>query len=315
MKTVYLVGLHLFTLALCAIVWHQRSAPSVNEPRTTSDSKATANLAAKPNVESSASKIATTTKTNGIVSDQISKVNLAYMQNSESFMANLAIALELPEFRALLAKESLTYLDFKYAALFQKLNLSPESLGQFKNLIIEKQQLLTNAIGEAEKNHYSPTKNPAEYYDFIERAVRDVNNQIKAVIGETGAAEYTRYEATVSARNTVDMVSKMLSYSDTPLATKQVESLIDVIAAATPKAYGIAQGSSTAYGAGQGTGIVHAAGLLSSPPAVAPITDQAISDSAQFLTTSQLAALKRLQDAQKMQYQMLLNLKQNPKKG
>jgi hypothetical protein len=172
--------------------------------------------------------------------------------------------------------------DHRYAALINKLNLTPEQAEQFKNLIALKMRAASDAA-----NALVPT-DPAQRPDLnlIRQTVANIENgavaQIQAQFGDTAAAQYKQYQQTFPQRNTVDQLSASLAASRSPLSEAQATQLADILAqTAPPMPRG---GIGTILGGGMN---YHSR-----------ITPQALSAATGVLSADQLAAFQRLQKQQ-----------------
>jgi len=57
-------------------------------------------------------------------------------------------------------------------------------------------------------------------------AEKNVDNQIGALLGESGFKQFNEYQATVPARNTVTILSQALSFTSAPLTDLQSEQVV-----------------------------------------------------------------------------------------
>ena len=83
-------------------------------------------------------------------------------------------ALNNPAFLKLMAVEQKAGLDGKYAGLFKNLaqnfNLTPEQLDQFKNLLVQKQQSVMDALQAARAEGLSPRNDPDGFSQAVSAA-------------------------------------------------------------------------------------------------------------------------------------------------
>jgi hypothetical protein len=172
--------------------------------------------------------------------------------------------------------------DQRYAALINKLNLTPEQAEQFKNLIALKMQAASDAA-----NALVPT-DPAQRPDLnlIRQTVANIENgalaQIQAQFGDTPAAQYKQYQQTFPQRNTVDQLSASLAASGTPLNEAQAAQLVDILAQTAPP---MPRG---------GIGTILTGGMNYH----SRITPEAVTAATGVLSADQLAAFQRLQKQQ-----------------
>jgi len=78
--------------------------------------------------------------------------------------------LDSPRFQRLLSIEARGRLDAQYAALFKALNLSPQQLQQFKNLLLEKQNVAMDSINLAREQGIDPATDPRGFYQAVAAA-------------------------------------------------------------------------------------------------------------------------------------------------
>ena len=62
-------------------------------------------------------------------------------------------------------------------------------------------------------------------------AQTEIDNAIRATVGDAAFAKYENYEKTFSQRSVVNQLEQRLSYSSTPLSTQQSEQMVAIIAA------------------------------------------------------------------------------------
>ena len=216
--------------------------------------------------------------------------------NRNNMASNFMAMIEKPEIQKLMAIQQKAALDARYAALFKTLNLSPAQLEQFKNLLVEKQTALTDALAAARAQGINPRTDPEDFQKLIASAQADADANIKASLGDTGYAQYQQYQQTLPQRNVVNQLAQSLSYTNTPLTPDQTEQMVSLLAANTP-----ASNNSTANNiratvtAGFGIG---GAGQTSH------ITNDAITQAATVLAPAQLTALQQLQATQQAQAQL-----------
>jgi hypothetical protein len=199
-----------------------------------------------------------------------------------------------PQFQKLMAVQQKAMLDNTYAPLFKMLNLTPQQLEQFKNLMVQKQQALMDAVQAARDQGITPRSDPQAFQDAITQAQAAVDSQIQAALGDAGFAAYQQYQQTLPQRATVTSLQQSLSYTPTPLTDDQASQLIGILAQTSPPANNNGgNGLAAAFGRG-------AAG----PGGGAQVSDQAITLAQGFLSAPQVQALQQLQQQQQVQKQM-----------
>jgi len=198
-----------------------------------------------------------------------------------------------PQFQKLMAVQQKAMLDNTYAPLFKMLNLTPQQLEQFKNLMVQKQQALMDAAQAARDQGINPRTDPEAFQDAITQAQAAVDSQIQAALGDAGFAQYQQYQQTLPQRTTVTSLQQSLSYTQTPLTDDQASQLIGILAQTSPPANNNGgNGLAAAFGRGAGGG------------GGAQVSDQAITLAQGFLSAPQVQALQQLQQQQQVQKQM-----------
>lgn len=198
-----------------------------------------------------------------------------------------------PEIQRLMAQQQLGALDSRYAALFKNLNLSPAQLEQFKNLLVEKRTAVADVMAAARSQGLTGRENRDELRALVQNAQNEVDNNIRATIGDAAFAQYQNFEQTQPQRTVVSQLQQRLSYTDAPLTDAQSEQLVQVLSATTeqknPSAGGIRTPAGRIGFGGNGG---------------AQITDTAVQQSATVLSASQQQALQQLQAEQQAQAQL-----------
>jgi hypothetical protein len=204
-----------------------------------------------------------------------------------------------PEAAKLFAIQQRGQLDLMYGALFKKLNLSAADLAKFKNLLLEKQNAARDVLSAARAQGLNPRQNGQEIGTLIAQANSEVDNSIRAAIGDAAFSQYQQFEQTAPQRNLVSQLDQRLSNTSNPLNEAQSNQLIDLLAA-----------NSAASGNGNvGFGPPGGPGSRG-----ARITDEAIVSSQAVLAPDQVAMLQQIQTEQQAQ-QKLFQLMRNPGTG
>jgi hypothetical protein len=184
-------------------------------------------------------------------------------------------------------------IDQEYGALFKKMNLSPEQLAQFKDLIADKKQAVIDAVSAAREQGLQ--SNPALFKEALLQAAGSLDSQIEQSIGADAFAQFQQYESTLPERNSVNLVSRDLSQSASPLSADQMEGLVQILAADHPAT------SSANIGAILGSGTVR-------------ISNTDIQAASAELSPPQLQTLQQVQQQQQAQQRMnqILHQQQQP---
>ena len=216
--------------------------------------------------------------------------------NRGNMGANFMAMMDKPEIQKLMAIQQKAGLDARYATLFKNLNLTPAQLDQFKNLLVEKQTAMTDALAAARAQGINPRTDPQEFQQLVTDAQAEADNNIKSTLGDAAYAQYQQYQQTLPQRNVVNQLAQSLSYTSTPLTSDQTEQMVSILAANAPPSTNstgnnIRNNVAATFGVGFG-------GQGS------PITTDAITQAQTVLAPTQVQALQQLQSAQQAQAQL-----------
>jgi len=120
-------------------------------------------------------------------------------------------------------------LDGQYAALFKSLNLTPDQVDQFKNLLVEKSMVGFDSMSAAQQQGIDPHSDPRGFFQAVAEAEKTVDAQISTLLGADGFNQFQQYQETVPARNTSNLLTQALSYTATPLTETQAATVIQVL--------------------------------------------------------------------------------------
>ena len=121
-------------------------------------------------------------------------------------------------------------LESKFAALFGKLNLSPDELQAFKSLLLEKRNLGQDVFAAARSQGITLRNNQDLVSQLVNDNVAVVDQEIREKFGDEVFDTYKNFEKTNSIRGLTNQLQRNLSYSNNPLHNAQQEQLIDLIA-------------------------------------------------------------------------------------
>ncbi|HKB91074.1 MAG TPA: hypothetical protein VKC60_11205, partial [Opitutaceae bacterium] len=217
-----------------------------------------------------------------------------------------------PDYQKLMALQQRAALDKTYAALFKSLNLSPQQLEQFKNLLVEKQMAFSDVMNAARDQGLNP-RNPqdrTQINQLLAQTNTDLESNIQQTLG-TQYSDYQNYEQTLPQRNDVNQLAQKLSYTGTPLQDYQTEQLVKILADYAP------QRTNTNAGATPTAQVSGNIGNAINPNRTAPITQAAVNQAQSILSQPQVDALVQLQQDQQAQQKMnqLLRNQTNPSAG
>ncbi len=219
--------------------------------------------------------------------------------------ASMRALLEKPEVQRLIALQEKTALDRRYADLFKTLNLPPEQLEQFKNLLVEKQTAMHDLLAAARAQGINPRTDPESFRKIVASAQADIDNNIRAVVGEAAYTQYRQYEQTLPQRNVVNQLQQSLSYTATPLSQTQAEQMVQILASSTPQHTSGTTLPRLDLSSNRGR---HGFGGLGGGSAT--ITADAIALAQGVLAPTQLQALRQLQQAQQAERQLRQQIQQ-----
>lgn len=216
-----------------------------------------------------------------------------------------AAMMENPEVQKLMAMQQRGMLDSSYALLFKNLNLTPEQLDKFKNLLVEKQMAMMDVMAAARTEGINPRTDPDGFRKMIAAAQADIDTSIKATLGDTGFNQYQQYQQTFPQRNTVNQLQQSLSYTNTPLSDVQANQLVQVLA----------QSSSTTKTGNTNRNFTNFMGpggmAMGGSGGGAPVTTEDITQAQGLLSAPQVQALQQLQQQQQAQQQLQQTMRQN----
>jgi hypothetical protein len=227
-----------------------------------------------------------------------------------------------PEVQALLRVQQQAAIDARYAALFRNLNLPPEQLSRLKNLLAERQTTVQDVMMAAREQGLNPRNDPAGFSKLLADAQNEINNGIKAIVGDSGFSQLQNYEQTLPQRSIVNELQQRLSYTDTPLTAVQADQLVQILASNTPQratntsatpdrgpaprgGFGGPGGDVGGIIAGaMGGGVFNAVMDAGARGGAAPVTSAAVAQSQTVLAPPQVAALQQIQQQQQSQQQL-----------
>ena len=213
--------------------------------------------------------------------------------NNNNGRPNLAALMANPAFVQAVTTQQRGALDAHYADLFKKLNLSPDQLAKFQNLLLERQAARFDVMNAARESGLNNRDNRDEIRKLTADAQAEVDANIKSALGETAFNQYKTYDATQSQRTVVSQLDQRLSYSSSPLTDTQNDFLVNALyASSTPST-----GNDAAPQAGPG-------GNWGGRGNTTPITDKVIEQAKSVLTPAQVTALQQLQAEQKAEQQI-----------
>jgi hypothetical protein len=204
-----------------------------------------------------------------------------------------------PEFQKLLAIQMKGRINQTYGALFKALNLSPDQVAQFQQLLADKQQALMDVMQAARAQGISAQNDPEGFKSLVNQAIAQTDQSIQQALGDAGFQQYQQYQQTLPERNTVNSLQQSLSYTQTPLTDDEANQLISLLQQTQPQRAGSGT-SGTTNGGDAGPGIYS----LLNGGGTARVTNDALAQAAGILSAPQVSALQQLQTQQQAQQQM-----------
>jgi hypothetical protein len=205
-----------------------------------------------------------------------------------------------PEFQKLLAIQAKGRIAQTYGALFKSLNLSPDQLAQFQQLLADKQQAMMDVLQAAREQGINPRTDPDGFKTLMSQAVAQTDQSIQQAIGDGAFQQYQQYQQTLPERNVVNSLQQQLSYTQTPLTDDQANALISLLQQNQPQRAGNGTSGTGDGAGGPGPGIM----ALINGGGNARVTDDAIAQAQGVLSAPQVAVLQQVQQQQQAQQQM-----------
>jgi Spy/CpxP family protein refolding chaperone len=227
--------------------------------------------------------------------------------------ANMRAVLDSPEAAKLIASQQRGMLDTRYAALFKSLNLTPDQLARFKDLLVEKQNAMRDVMSVAREQGLDFRGSRDELRQLVRQSNSDIDASIIAAIGQDNFVQYQTYDSTQPQRAVTTQLEQRLSYTGDPLTASQSSQLVSLLAANSgvaandsgPRVFtatfaGPPGGAPLMMTGGGGGGDGGDGGVFGG----VQITDQVITSAQSFLSTSQVDALRQMQTEQQDQRQL-----------
>ena len=218
--------------------------------------------------------------------------------------------MDRPEMAQLMAIQQKGQIDARFAALFTKLGLPPDTLAQFKTLLADKLSAPTDVMAAAGPQGVDPVRNPQEFNKLIQDTQSELDEKIKSLLSPGSYAQYQNYLQTEPQRAVVSQLQQALSYSDTQISPAQADQLVQILA---DTAANKASGASTGPG---GPAVIAMSpfpsnGMGPGSWGATPITEEAIARAQSVLSAPQVQALQEIQQQQQAAAQLRQLLMQN----
>ena len=208
-------------------------------------------------------------------------------------VSNVLDRMNDPEVQKLMAEQIRTQIERRYDKLFAQLNLPPDKLEQFKNLLVERQQSALDVLTTANEQGLT---DPRDFQKLVESSRADIDGQIKTTIGDADYAQYEGFQGSQAARGLSNQLQDSLRNSAAPLSSAQSDQLTQLMAQARPAAAG-------------------APGNLNGNNGQPVISDDTITQAQGFLSAPQVEALQQIQKQQQTQRRLQQLMLQNAGPG
>ena len=136
-----------------------------------------------------------------------------------------------PEVQALINQQQKAAIDARYAPLFKSLNLPSDQVDKLKALLAERSTTMQDLMSVAREQGVNPRENPEAFRKLMTDSQNEINQSIRAVVGEQGFAQLSNFEQTMPQRGVVNELQQRLSYTNAPLTTAQAEQMVQILAA------------------------------------------------------------------------------------
>ena len=191
--------------------------------------------------------------------------------------------LEDDDFRQAVFRQAKGRLGLFYGRLFASLNLPTPQLDQFKNLLVEKEGVSFDVYAAQKKLGFSSAGNRPALREGRDRGQQDIDNDIKALLGDSQHAQYVQYRYDLVQWTAVNRLTETLRDTPTPLTDEQAGKLAVLLRDSLLRIK-----SPFTFDIGIGAG-VFSANIGSA------LTQRVYERAGEFLSAPQVYALRRLQ--------------------
>ncbi|PTY04611.1 hypothetical protein DB347_18015 [Opitutaceae bacterium EW11] len=151
-----------------------------------------------------------------------------------------------PEAQELMSAQYTAEISSRYANVFRALQLSPDTLKRFKDLLLERQRIDNDAIAIAFQKGINPLTDPQAYGAILTNVRSDIDSQIQQTLGENKFRELQQYQSGQQARSTVNQLAQSLSYTQDPLTQDQRQAMQSLLGMTSGGSAGKQRGRITA---------------------------------------------------------------------
>ena len=199
-----------------------------------------------------------------------------------------------PKMVQLMAARTKAQLALRYSGLFGQLKLNQAQGAKFMNLLVEKQSAGLDVVSAATASGITDLK---EIGQMIAKTQSDLNQEIKATLGDAGYAQYQSFSQAQVQRDVISTLQQSLAPSQSPLTTAQYQRMVQILAQTGPQ---------SGNGPTPPVGVTGALPTSNNPSGL--ITNATLAQAETALSPFQLKTLKGLQQAQQLDLALKLQL-------
>ncbi len=201
-------------------------------------------------------------------------------------------------------------LDQRYGHLFRRFKLAPADLEKFRDLLTERQLSSFDAVTAAVSQGVNVAASPGEVTAVMNKVRSDVDENIRAFLGEPRYQAYQEFNANASSYALLELIERRLGYTDAPLQEAQAQSLLRILTAAreaSPPPAPAVQGPPDSFAQAFAVGgkFAEALGVGTSH---APMSNEVIAQAQAVLNPAQIEILRQIQAEQAAQADALRSL-------
>ena len=132
-----------------------------------------------------------------------------------------------PEMRKMMRGQQKAAVELMYAGLFKQLQLTPEEKAEMSELLIEAQ--MRQVEGSQGLFGDSEGQDPAQTRAAFEQSKKEMDAQVKGLLGEERYAEYKDYQKNITERMQLDQLQSRLEGDQMPLQDQQRAQLLELM--------------------------------------------------------------------------------------
>jgi RNA polymerase sigma factor (sigma-70 family) len=156
--------------------------------------------------------------------DKLDKVKEKLAQEVDAKL----VAMSDPEVQRTRIEMERIGMGLRFSQLYRNLNLTPEQVARFEARWIESRQEGVDILAAAKSNGVAP--DDPVIRTLASQGKEKYENDMRAILGETGFAEYQNYERSYPARDVVGGMLANLTFAGAPLSSDQMNQLTRAIA-------------------------------------------------------------------------------------